>query len=590
MSDAPAGPERFDPSVTSAARKADLGIDLLLLRRIARFFVPFWSRRAAWPYWIAMAFLLAQTALGTTLSLTGSYILKDMTNALTIRDGAQFQWQFLLYATVFLAEFLLTGLAMIASGWIVKGWRIWLTDRIAGRYLAGRAYYDIAQRGELDNPDQRIQESLSTLVVQFCGVPVNVLGSLGALLAGGAVLQSIDGRLAPVVIGTTALQAVATYLGFVPLVRLRYAVAMANGNLRYALTHVHVNAEAIAFYEGEAVETVRLRGLVAAAVRRDLIETLFRRGVTDVAPIVFEVLWIVLPYLVLAPRLFAGEIDFGTVVQGISVSAGVSTAATLLFGLLTPITVLAPHAVRVAQIVERVDALDAETADGTGRRITIEHRSGSVAVHELSLETPGGEQRLVRNLNFVMEKGQNLVIVGQTGVGKSSLLRAIAGLWTRGEGRVVMPPQVECLFLPQRPYMTRADLRSQLLYPHGGACPDAVLLDALTAVRLPNLAMHHGGLSAIKDWEHVLSLGEQQRLAFARVLIAQPRLVLLDEATSAVDGPTEAHLYHVLAATGASFISVGHRDGILEHHTFMLTLMPGGDWTLTSLEAGASRA
>src|SRR5262249_21642383 len=147
-----------------------------------------------------------------------------------------------------------------------------------------------------------------------------------------------------------------------------------------------------------------------------------------------------------------------------------------------------------------------------------------IAVRNLSVETPGGEQKLVAHLDLDVNEGEHLVIVGQTGVGKSSLLRTLAGLWRRGAGTVVVPAVEECLFLPQRPYMILSNLREQLLYPRGGPdITDAELQLALERVALPNLLEKHGGLDAVRDWGKVLSLGEQQRIAFARVLISKPK-------------------------------------------------------------------
>ena len=221
-------------------------------------------------------------------------------------------------------------------------------------------------------------------------------------------------------------------------------------------------------------------------------------------------------------------------------------------------------------------------------RITLRRGGGRVEIEALSLETPDGARRLVQALTLSIGPGESLVIVGETGVGKSSLLRAMAGLWTRGTGRISMPPARETLFLPQQPYFTGGDLRAQLLYPHGASMSDAALLDILDAVRLPNLAASLGGLSAVRDWSQILSGGEQQRLAFARALIAEPGVVFLDEATSALDAETEEQLYARLAGSGASYVSVGHRLGIVAHHTHILTLAREGRWTLAPVTTRAA--
>ncbi|WP_018262307.1 ABC transporter ATP-binding protein/permease [Methylobacterium sp. WSM2598] len=565
----------------ASLRRSDFRIDLRLARRLARLFVPFWTRAAAWPYWIGMALILAETALTTALALRSSFALKDMTNGLVNRDGALFRDGFLAYALLFAVAHALPGLAGILGAWITRAWRIWLTTRVLGRYLGGRVYYDIARGGALDNPDQRIQDSLSTVVAQFLRLPAVVLGALGGVAAGSAVLGGIDGSLAAAVAALSLAQAVATYLGYVPLVRLRYLAAAAAGDLRHGLARIGAHAEAIAFHGGEAAERVRIAAAVDAAVRRDLAVTLFRRLVTDVPPLAFGLVWLVLPYLILAPRLFAGEIDVGTLTQGMAVATSVAGATGALLGVLAPLSGVAPHAVRVAQLVEHADALAAR-AEGPEGRIAREHDPDRVAFDDLRLETPGGERRLVQHLTLTLGPGESLLIAGETGIGKSSLLRAMAGLWTRGGGRVTLPSAEECLFLPQRPYVTAADLRAQLLYPRGRDVPDADLLAALAAVRLPDLAADHGGLGAEKDWGRILSLGEQQRLAFARILITRPRLVLLDEATSAVDLATEEHLYRLLAATGVRFVSVGHRAGLAAHHGRVLTLLAGGGWTLST--------
>jgi putative ATP-binding cassette transporter len=171
------------------------------------------------------------------------------------------------------------------------------------------------------------------------------------------------------------------------------------------------------------------------------------------------------------------------------------------------------------------------------------------------------------------------MIVGTSGSGKSSLLRAIAGLWHSGSGRILCPPPGKVLFLPQQPYMVLGTLRNQLLYPNKDRqIPDAELLGLLDRVNLPDIAKRFGGLDVERDWEKLLSIGEQQRLAFARVLLTKPRFAMLDEATSALDMANEESLYRQLMATDTTPISVGHRPSILKFHKQVLELTGDGQW------------
>jgi putative ATP-binding cassette transporter len=205
----------------------------------------------------------------------------------------------------------------------------------------------------------------------------------------------------------------------------------------------------------------------------------------------------------------------------------------------------------------------------------------TLALHRLTVCTPDGLRTLALEVSLRVEPGEGLLIVGGSGGGKSSLLRAIAGLWTRGAGRIERPAADELVFLPQQPYMALGPLRDQLLYPNRDrTVGDARLIALLERVNLGGLVQRLGGLDADHDWAKVLSVGEQQRLAFARVLLAEPRYAMLDEATSALDAANEVNLYRQLAASRSTPVSVSHRPGVLPFHTRVLELPGDGSWRL----------
>jgi putative ATP-binding cassette transporter len=210
----------------------------------------------------------------------------------------------------------------------------------------------------------------------------------------------------------------------------------------------------------------------------------------------------------------------------------------------------------------------------------VEFRLGrDVRLDNIDLSTPGGEQLIVSKLSMHVQPGDHWVISGRTGVGKSSLLRLMAGLWCKGSGAVTIPPASETMFLPQKPYMLPGTLREQLFYPHmPSGRTDAQLQGFLERVCLSDLAVRYGGFDTSREWSRVLSLGEQQRVAIARALMVQPRYLFLDEATSAVDFATERSLYDALADSGITCISVGHRESLLSFHCHELRLLGLGRW------------
>lgn len=328
----------------------------------------------------------------------------------------------------------------------------------------------------------------------------------------------------------------------------------------------------------------------------------------------YEFIPFVLPAIVVAPAVFSGDLEVGKVSEAQGAFVRVFFSLNVIVARFQSLTAFGAGIDRLYDFADSLgqiediqiqDTPDAETGaepetlpESTpeaaseiaieGHPTILREVAPELVLHHLTVQTPNYQRTLIENLSLKLERNSSLLVVGPSGCGKSSLLRAIAGLWQSGEGVIQRPELEHLLFLPQKPYMILGNLRQQLLYPYSDASfEDEQLRDVLKQVNLPDLGDRFGGFDAEEEWSDVLSMGEQQRLSFARILLHQPTYAILDEATSALDLANEDQLYSHLKATNTAYLSVGHRASLEAHHQLLLRLAEDHTWQLQPLSISA---
>jgi putative ATP-binding cassette transporter len=555
-------------------------LSLAAWKQFIRVAKPYWLGEEKKQAWLLLGLLIVLMLAETKFAVMLNDQAGEMTSALASKNGDRF-WTSV-RACLFVLAFAVPIYAFYyyMRDLFANQWRRWLTGRFLDGYLKGRKYYELGSSSEIDNPDQRISEDINTFTGRSINFLLIFLGSIMQLVAFSAVLWSISHLL----VGVLAVYAltgtvVALWVFGTPLIHLNFWQLRREADFRFSLMRVRENAESIAFYRGEAQERAHINSKLdkvinnfARLIKKQRSLNFFQRT--------FSQLTLVLPSVILASQVLSGELEVGRAVQ----AAGAFTAV------LGAVGVIVDNFESLSRFVAGIDRLQGLStlllpAEGPKAKADnpdprIEKRPGQhLTLEAVTLHPPASDRVLIKELNLVLKPGDALLITGDSGCGKSSLLRAIAGLWHRGSGVIHHPPMEEFFFLPQQPYLQHGSLRSQLIYPSAHSdLSDEELLATLEQVHLPHLAERVGGLDAVQDWEKVLSVGEQQRLAFGRVLVHRPSIVILDEATSALDSTNEASLYARLRESGTTLISIAHRAAVLRHHTHVLRLKGEGAW------------
>ena len=554
---------------------------LPLLRGFWQLFKGYWSSPEKWKARGLLTSVIALNLIMVYLLVRINDWYRVFYDALQAYDWASF-WPLI-------GEF--TGLAFIyiviavyavyLRQMLTINWRTWMTEQYLARWMHGQVYYRLqVLRSDTDNPDQRISEDINQFVGLTLTLLVGILKQLTTLGAFAVVLWNLSGAITVPVGGTeftiygymfwlsllySGLGTYFVHLVGKKLIRLNFDQQRYEADFRFSMMRVRENSESIAFYRGEMAEGIGFKERFANVIknywglmRRTKLLNFYVNGYGQLA--------IIFPLIMAAPRYYAGEMALGGLMQTISAFGRVQDALSFFVESYSSIAELAAVIQRLSGFTEHME----ESARVTSEIARNEHSDDMLALQHLSIHLPDGVP-LLTSCTLRFAHGSHVLVTGASGAGKSTLLRALAGIWPYGSGTIDLPHGAKRLFLPQRPYLVLGSLRRALSYPRTAAASDEEIARILKLVGMDHFAAR---LDNVDDWSRILSLGEQQRLAFARILLIRPDWIFLDEATSALDEAREHALYQLLyqELPNASIISVGHRSTLFALHDRELRL------------------
>ncbi|HEY8879440.1 MAG TPA: ABC transporter ATP-binding protein/permease [Roseateles sp.] len=578
------------------------GVDTVsTLRATYRLLAPFFQSRHRVLAVGLIAYLIANTFMGTALALYQNTWHGQWMDALTARKTAELAPLLRIFGLIMAGMLLMIILESLVGAWLDILWRTWATHRLLDRWLSREAFYRIEREQVVDNPDQRITEDADLFMDYVRSLALGAFHAIVNLVAFSGRLWVLSGPLQITLIGTAisvpgylfwvailyaVLTNVLVHLAGRALMRVEFGKQRAEANFRFMAASVREHSEQIALYHGSTAE----RGRLAAGfedVRRNFWIVLKVKLRTNPLTSVLALSATIVPMVASLPAYLAGNITIGQIVQ-------VGAAFTTVTQALSWFAFNYPRLQSFRVVVARLYGLQAATEPSVGLVPTtsrIDHAESKervLSLDDVELQRPNGDV-LTSRVTLRVEPGERWLIRGPSGVGKSTLMRAMAGIWPYGNGRIRMPEGSRLLFLPQKSYIPPGSLRAAVSFPSPeGGFDDAACRDAL---RSCGLAAFEDRLDETARWGQQMSLGEQQRLAFARALLHRPDYLFLDEATSALDPRNEQLMYHVLLMRlpETALVSVAHHTSVEAFHLHKFNLLPADDES-ASLQAGSPHA
>ena len=465
---------------------------------------------------------------------------------------------------------------------LILHWRRWLTTRFIDIWLQNKTYYNLQMFGkDTDNPDQRISEDVRQFVEMTLGFAIGILKSLCTFISFVFILYQLSGPLSFSFMGKTwtihgymlwaslLYSILGTYITHVvgrKLVKLNFIQQRYEADFRFSMIRLRESAESVAFYRGEAQEGKVFKN------RFKLLLDNFWQLVNKQKQLVFlnsgySQIAIIFPFVVAMNRYLAKEVSLGGLMQVASAFGRVQDSLSYFVDMYSSIAQWQAVVMRLTYFGRHMHEVSQQAEQFHVERFAT---SEAVSVEQMQVNLPD-DTVLLQDINFTLQLGRNVLIKGVSGSGKSTLLRALAGIWPFVTGKINLPKTEELMFIPQKPYIPLGSLREALLYPGRKPLSDEELLYLLDLCQIGYL---RDKLDLVADWSHVLSVGEQQRLAFVRAHIQEPKWLFLDEATSALDEDTEAAMYALLAERlrQTTLVSIGHRSTLNKYHELMLVI------------------